>query len=122
MQEERARSSRLAAELRNAQVIVQKLQGQLDLHRERDELLGDLDGSLGQEQARKGGRKQSLQAQEKQEKKAVMAELAQIEKMRSERQKDRQQRLKQAKGKGKGKRSADEAGLPTKEQDIVDLD
>ena len=56
MQEERARSSRLAAELRNAQVIVQKLQGQLDLHRERDELLGDLDGSLGQEQARKGGR------------------------------------------------------------------
>jgi len=56
LQEERARSSRLAAELRHAQANVQKLQGQLDLQRERDELLQDLDSSLRQEQTRKGGR------------------------------------------------------------------
>lgn len=56
LQEERARSSRLAAELRHAQAKVEKLQGQLDLQRERDELLQDLDSSLRQEQTRKGGR------------------------------------------------------------------
>ncbi|CAE6972860.1 unnamed protein product [Symbiodinium sp. CCMP2592] len=126
LQEERARSSRLAAELHHAQANVQKLQGQLDLQRERDELLQDLDSSLremktSQTSEQKEAMKET-KAQEKQEKKALMAELAKIEKMRAEREKDRLQKLKQAKGKSKGKRSAAEAGLPTKEPEIRDID
>ncbi|CAE7553947.1 unnamed protein product [Symbiodinium necroappetens] len=126
LQEERARSSRLAAELRHAQAKVEKLQGQLDLQRERDELLQDLDSSLREmKTSHTSEQKEAMKetkAQEKQEKKALMAELAKIEKMRAEREKDRLHKLKQAKGKSKGKRSAAEAGLPTKEPEIRDID
>eukprot|EP00434_Breviolum_minutum_P008643 symbB.v1.2.007622.t1/scaffold469.1/size203783/3 len=61
--------------------------------------------------------------QERQEKKALAAELHQIDKMRHEREKERQQRLKQAAGKSKAKRAGDAAGLPAKAARVVrDLD
>ena len=58
--------------------------------------------------------------QEKQEKKALAAELAQINKMRQDREKERQQRLKQAGSKSKSKRAADDVQCPSKAARIVE--
>eukprot|EP00434_Breviolum_minutum_P008645 symbB.v1.2.007622.t3/scaffold469.1/size203783/3 len=132
LMKERERRERLAAELCGTKEHLRQVQAELDLQRDRDALLADFaEGpkggrSMGLKMTQTPEEKEELnkkKVQERQEKKALAAELHQIDKMRHEREKERQQRLKQAAGKSKAKRAGDAAGLPAKAARVVrDLD